>query len=96
VALEIIRRPKATPVHELERYMRCRDCSQVQGYVHSLVSISANGLFRADMRWIGRATRRASMARRKGSPNEQEAVFGREALRHHGYTGHAFEQVAPR
>src|SRR3954466_6681153 len=27
VALEIVRRPKATPVHELERYMRCRQCS---------------------------------------------------------------------
>ena len=24
VALDIVRRPKATPVHELERYMRCR------------------------------------------------------------------------
>jgi hypothetical protein len=24
VALDIIRRPKTTPVHELERYMRCR------------------------------------------------------------------------
>ena len=23
VALDIVRRPKATPVHELERYMRC-------------------------------------------------------------------------
>ena len=32
VALNIIRRPKATPVHELERYMRCKDCSQVRGY----------------------------------------------------------------
>jgi hypothetical protein len=32
VALDIVRRPKATPVHELERYMRCRDCSQVRGY----------------------------------------------------------------
>src|ERR1700744_3646133 len=32
VALDIIRRPKTTPIHELERYMRCRDCSQVQGY----------------------------------------------------------------
>ena len=29
VALDIVRRPKATPVHELERYMRCKDCSQV-------------------------------------------------------------------
>jgi hypothetical protein len=32
VALDIVRRPKATPVHELERYMRCRDCSRLQGY----------------------------------------------------------------
>jgi hypothetical protein len=32
VALAIVRRPKATPVHELERYMRCKDCSQVRGY----------------------------------------------------------------
>jgi ribosomal protein S27E len=34
VALDIVRRPKATPVHELERYMRCKDCSQVSGYVY--------------------------------------------------------------
>ena len=27
VALAIVRRPKATPIHELERYMRCKDCS---------------------------------------------------------------------
>jgi hypothetical protein len=32
VALDIVRRPKATPIHELERYTRCRDCSQVRGY----------------------------------------------------------------
>jgi hypothetical protein len=24
--------PKVTPIHELERYMRCKDCSQVRGY----------------------------------------------------------------
>src|SRR6201991_3274986 len=30
VALDIIRRPKTTPIHELERYLRCKDCSQVQ------------------------------------------------------------------
>jgi hypothetical protein len=30
VALDIVRRPKATPIHELERYMRCKDCSQVR------------------------------------------------------------------
>jgi hypothetical protein len=32
VALDTVRRPKATPIHELERYMRCKDCSQVRGY----------------------------------------------------------------
>jgi hypothetical protein len=32
VALDIVRRPKTTPTHELERYMRCKDCSQVRGY----------------------------------------------------------------
>jgi len=32
VTLDIVRRPKAAPVHELERYMRCKDCSQVRGY----------------------------------------------------------------
>jgi hypothetical protein len=31
VALNIVRRPKATPVHELERYMRCQSCSELQG-----------------------------------------------------------------
>jgi ribosomal protein S27E len=30
VALDIVRRPKKMPVHELERYMRCKDCSQVR------------------------------------------------------------------
>jgi hypothetical protein len=32
VALNTVRRPKATPIHELERYMRCKDCSQLRGY----------------------------------------------------------------
>ena len=32
VALDIVRRPKTTPVHEFERYMRCRLCSEVRGY----------------------------------------------------------------
>ncbi len=31
VALDIVRRPKETPVHELERYMRCKDCSRLSG-----------------------------------------------------------------
>jgi hypothetical protein len=32
VPLVIVRRPKATPIQELERYMRCKDCSQLRGY----------------------------------------------------------------
>src|ERR1700682_908122 len=32
VALNIVRCPKATPIHELERYMRCSDCSRVRRY----------------------------------------------------------------
>ncbi|MGJ5022314.1 hypothetical protein [Bradyrhizobium oligotrophicum] len=32
VALDIIRRPKTTPIHEMERYMRCNDCSRLRGY----------------------------------------------------------------
>jgi hypothetical protein len=32
VPLNIVRRPKTTRIHELERYMRCRDCSEVRGY----------------------------------------------------------------
>jgi hypothetical protein len=34
VALNIVRRPKATPIHELERYMRCKDSSQVRGHAY--------------------------------------------------------------
>jgi hypothetical protein len=34
VALSIVRRPKTAPIHELERYMRCKDCSQVRGYAY--------------------------------------------------------------
>jgi hypothetical protein len=31
VDLTIVRRPKATPVHELERYLRCKNCSRLSG-----------------------------------------------------------------
>ena len=31
VALNIVRRPKATPIHELERYMRCKDALGYRG-----------------------------------------------------------------
>jgi hypothetical protein len=45
VALGIIRRPKSTHIHELERYMRCNDCSQVRGYPYKrshLVALRPN------------------------------------------------------
>lgn len=32
VDLTIVRRPKETPIHELERWMRCKDCSKVRGF----------------------------------------------------------------
>ena len=34
IALDIVRRPKAMPIHELERYMRCKNCSEVRGYAY--------------------------------------------------------------
>ena len=34
VALDVVRRPNTTLIHELERYMRCGDCSQVRGYAY--------------------------------------------------------------
>ena len=32
VDLTIVRQPKETPIHSLERWMRCQDCSKVRGY----------------------------------------------------------------
>jgi hypothetical protein len=31
VALDVVRRSKTTPIHELERYMRSKACSELQG-----------------------------------------------------------------
>jgi hypothetical protein len=31
-SLDIVRRPKTTPIHELERSMRCKVCSELRGY----------------------------------------------------------------
>jgi hypothetical protein len=42
VALDIVRRPKSTPIHELERYMRCKDCSLVSRQLASRVSPTLN------------------------------------------------------
>ena len=51
VALDVVRRPKCTPVHELERYMRCKDCSRLQGrpYKRShLVALRATEITASD------------------------------------------------
>jgi hypothetical protein len=51
VALDIVRRPKTTPVHELERYMRCKDCSEVRGYSYKrshLVALRPNKISASD------------------------------------------------
>jgi hypothetical protein len=50
-ALDIVRRPKATPVYELERYMRCKECSRLQGrpYKRShLVALRATKITASD------------------------------------------------
>jgi hypothetical protein len=51
VALNILRRPKTTPIHELERYMRCKDCSEVRGYPYKrsyLVALRPNKISATD------------------------------------------------
>jgi hypothetical protein len=45
VALNVVRRPKTTSIHELERYMRCKDCSEVRRYPYKrshLVALRPN------------------------------------------------------
>ena len=41
VPLDIVRRPKTTPIHALERYMRCKDYSQVRGYPYKRSPLGA-------------------------------------------------------
>ena len=59
VALDIVRRPKTTPIHELERYMRCSDCSQVWRYPYKrshLVALRPTKITASDPRstwWPG-------------------------------------------
>jgi hypothetical protein len=59
VALDTVRRPKSTPIHELERYMRCRDCSQVRGYPFKrshLIALRATKISASDppsVWWLG-------------------------------------------
>jgi hypothetical protein len=45
IALDIVRRPKTTPVDKLERYMRCRDCSAVRRHAFKrsqLIALQTN------------------------------------------------------
>ncbi|RZN31243.1 hypothetical protein [Bradyrhizobium sp. Leo121] len=51
VALDIIRRRKTTPIHELERYMRCKLCSEQRGYPYKrshLVALRPNKISASD------------------------------------------------
>ena len=51
VALDIVRRPKSTLIHELERYMRCKDCSEVRGYPYKrshLVALRTTKILASD------------------------------------------------
>ncbi|MGY3578851.1 hypothetical protein [Bradyrhizobium sp. USDA 4504] len=55
----IVRKPKSTAVHELERRMRCKDCSAVQGYPYKrshLVALRATTISANDPPstwWLG-------------------------------------------
>ena len=49
--VDIVRRPKVTPVRELERYMRCKEGSQVGGYLYKrshLVALRPNKISTSD------------------------------------------------
>jgi hypothetical protein len=51
IALDVVRRPKTTPIHELERYMRCKDCSLVRGYLYKrghLMALRPNKISASD------------------------------------------------
>lgn len=51
IALDIVRRPKATPIYELERYMRCKDCSRVRGHSYKrshLITLRATKISASD------------------------------------------------
>jgi hypothetical protein len=48
VALDIVRPPKATPIHELEHSMRCKDCSRLQGGPYKRSHLALLGCFNPD------------------------------------------------
>jgi len=49
---DVVRRPKTTPIHEVERYMGCQDCSQVRGYPYKrshLVAVRQRKISASDL-----------------------------------------------
>src|SRR4029078_9673446 len=51
VALDIVRPPKTTPAHKLDRYMRGRQCAEVRGYPYKrsyLVALRATKISASD------------------------------------------------
>jgi hypothetical protein len=72
VALNIVRRPKTTPIHELERYMRCKDCSQVRGYANEDVKLlRAHSKARTPVAKVSKL-----MKRSEGSLRQKARVLG--------------------
>jgi len=78
VALNIVRRPKATPIHELERYMRCKDCSQVRRYPYKrshLVALRPTKISVLDPPstwWPGERQRKIRMRAERRDPAESK------------------------
>ena len=56
VSLDIVRPPKTTPIHELERYMCCKYCSELRGYPYKrshLVALRRTKFRRVIRRQLG-------------------------------------------
>jgi hypothetical protein len=86
VALNVVRRPKATPIHELERYMRCKDCSEVRGYPYKrshLVALRPTKISALDppSTWWPGERRRCAGVDGLSSPRFDGALPRREPIR---------------
>jgi hypothetical protein len=61
VDLTIVRRPKTTPIHELERAMRCRDCSRLRGHPYKRSHLIALRMTKISALRLARASRSAAL-----------------------------------